>query len=65
MTTPTPIGWSPARTHTGGCHHRPGVWRDCPRCWAQGRMWTRRPYGWVHVPCPVCLGVGQIHQTAA
>lgn len=69
MTTPRAIGWSPERTHTGGCHEH-AVWRDCPTCWAQGRIWE--PSRWAHgalthhaAPCPTCLGVRQVMVDAA
>ena len=41
------------------------TWRDCPTCWAQGRILTpiRRPrgdlIGYTIEPCPDCLGTGQ------
>ncbi len=58
-----PRGWSPAGTHTGGCHERQheATWRDCPTCWAAGRIYEQRPGNiWYAETCPTCLGVGQV-----
>lgn len=35
------------------------VWRDCPTCWAQGRIYEGpRLRCWS--PCPGCFGIGQV-----
>lgn len=35
-------------------------WRDCPTCWAQGRIYGKDGEGWTVTTCPTCLGIGQL-----
>jgi hypothetical protein len=38
----------------------PAVWRPCPTCWGQRRVFEdRKGEGLVSHPCPACLGLGQ------
>lgn len=60
-------GWSPRRTHTGGCDRVPEpIWRPCPGCWGQRVILepVRRPggalVGYRSLRCSACLGVGEV-----
>ena len=38
----------------------PAVWRPCPTCWGQRRVFEdRNGAGLVPHPCPACLGIGE------
>lgn len=71
---PTQNGWTDATSHTRD-PRRPvvvallGVWRPCPTCWGQGRIYE----GWASETearawpnpriCGTCVGVGQVPST--
>lgn len=60
------IGWDNPNPMSGlrsGWRHpanTPAVWVDCPTCWGQRQIFTRKQDGLIPDTCPTCLGVGQV-----
>ena len=60
---PPAIGWRREGTYTGRPAPEPEtetMWRDCPTCWAAGRIYEQHYDGWTMELCPTCMGVRQV-----